>query len=254
MATDTTNIYEYGVKNVVIAFKANSAATTWVETTAYTLDATVVAGGNLYKCTTAGTSGATAPTWPASGTVTDGTAVWTFVSVAPAYETPIKIPGATALKIAFKTSQDMLYADDGVWDTINSVSSADLTLKLYQTLPKAIRRRMMGHKADANGIGYVTNAPTPEEFAIGCQFEGKVQNYRRWFYRSTAIDPDEDRSTKGEKVEAYEHELSMTATPQAIGDEDIICSDPIGSVDDKAVYDTFFDSVYVAAATTATLA
>ncbi|MDD2885267.1 MAG: hypothetical protein PHT48_09515 [Dechloromonas sp.] len=33
-----------------------------------------------YECTTAGTSGATEPTWPtAAGTVNDGTAVWTFV-------------------------------------------------------------------------------------------------------------------------------------------------------------------------------
>lgn len=35
--------------------------------------------GRIYKCTTAGTTGAGEPTWPitAAGTVTDGTAVWT---------------------------------------------------------------------------------------------------------------------------------------------------------------------------------
>ena len=35
--------------------------------------------GRIYKCTTAGTTGAGEPTWPttAGGTVTDGTAVWT---------------------------------------------------------------------------------------------------------------------------------------------------------------------------------
>lgn len=54
------------------------AAPVWAATHAYALNATLVASGKRYKATTAGTSGASAPTWPASGTVTDGTVVWTF--------------------------------------------------------------------------------------------------------------------------------------------------------------------------------
>lgn len=50
--------------------------------------ATVVLGyiireaGNYYTCSTAGTTGSASPTWPSSGTVNDGTAVWRFVSAA----------------------------------------------------------------------------------------------------------------------------------------------------------------------------
>jgi len=55
-----------------------AAGNTWAATTAYALNAVVVASGKLYKATTAGTSGSSAPTWPASGTVTDGTVVWTY--------------------------------------------------------------------------------------------------------------------------------------------------------------------------------
>ena len=38
------------------------------------------AESRYFECTTAGTTGASEPAWPISGTRTDGTAVWTFVS------------------------------------------------------------------------------------------------------------------------------------------------------------------------------
>ena len=249
----TSNTVRFGISNVHVAKLLSGTATTWAATHAYSLNATVTASGKVYKVTTAGTSGSTAPTWPASGTVTDGTVTWTYVSAASGYESPIQLCGATELKIALSTNQDTLYADDGVWDVINSIDSATLTFRYYQTIARAVSRRMLGHKVDANGIGYMTDTPTPEEFALGAIFEGKAQDYLRWFYRDKAIDPDEDRTTKGQKIEAFEHELSMTATPKAIGTERILCSDPIGSIDDKAVFDTFLSSVYVASAATSKL-
>jgi len=56
--------------------------TAWVTATEYALGARVLEGGNIYECTTAGTSGASEPTWPASGTVTDGTVTWTYQQAA----------------------------------------------------------------------------------------------------------------------------------------------------------------------------
>ena len=56
---------------------------TWAATTAYTLGDVVKNSGTYnshsYKCTTAGTSGGTQPTWGTTngGTTADGTAVWT---------------------------------------------------------------------------------------------------------------------------------------------------------------------------------
>lgn len=50
----------------------------WAAASAYSLGDLVVGATGVYECTTAGTSGATEPTWPTSGTVTDGTVVWTF--------------------------------------------------------------------------------------------------------------------------------------------------------------------------------
>jgi hypothetical protein len=69
---------------VVRVFEAHPAYPEWAAETAYTLGKRVIADGKLYECTTAGTSGATAPTWPGTGTVADGTGdlVWTYVASA----------------------------------------------------------------------------------------------------------------------------------------------------------------------------
>ena len=62
---------------------ANSWATVWAATTAYTALTSVVkpliSNGYIYQCLTSGTSGSSAPAWPIvqGQTVTDGTAVWT---------------------------------------------------------------------------------------------------------------------------------------------------------------------------------
>ena len=67
------------------------AASTWLASTAYSSGAYVVpttfgslsgSVGRVFKCTTAGTSSGSQPTWPttAGGTVTDGGVTWTEVS------------------------------------------------------------------------------------------------------------------------------------------------------------------------------
>lgn len=52
----------------------------WAASTAVSLGDRIYADRRIYECTTAGTSDADEPTWPASGTVTDGTVVWTLIT------------------------------------------------------------------------------------------------------------------------------------------------------------------------------
>lgn len=65
-------------------YKKGSTHSAWAAATAYVLNDEIIMAGKIYKCTTAGTSGATAPTWPATGTVADGAGalVWTFLAKA----------------------------------------------------------------------------------------------------------------------------------------------------------------------------
>lgn len=86
-------------------------ATTWLASTAYTVGQAVKPAsdnGYVYVCTTAGTSGASAPTWSTTegGTVTDSSVVWEVVKinhtpavkeilgVANVADTPASIPNA----------------------------------------------------------------------------------------------------------------------------------------------------------------
>lgn len=65
---------------VVVKHDAGATATTWAATTAKIVGACVVptvANGHYYKCTIAGTTDSSQPTWPTTGgTVADGTATW----------------------------------------------------------------------------------------------------------------------------------------------------------------------------------
>lgn len=89
----TPNGYRYKVTDVSVG------ETAWAATTAKALAAFVKpTTGNTYRyeCTTAGTTGATEPTWPtvAGETVNDGTAVWTCIDTnltgtAPTYPTSL---------------------------------------------------------------------------------------------------------------------------------------------------------------------
>jgi hypothetical protein len=70
--------------SVVWTFIANLAAAAWLSSHAYSVGARVTNGGNLYVCTTAGTSaGAGGPT-TTDPDITDGTVHWMFVSSAMA--------------------------------------------------------------------------------------------------------------------------------------------------------------------------
>ncbi|PZR07082.1 MAG: hypothetical protein DI536_28925 [Archangium gephyra] len=46
--------------------------------------------GKFYRCTTAGTTANAEPTWPTSGTVADGTAVWTYIGATQALGRPVE--------------------------------------------------------------------------------------------------------------------------------------------------------------------
>lgn len=89
----------------------------WEASTAYSLNDMIEASGKIYKCTTAGTSGSSAPTWPTSGTVTDGsTLVWTFQETS-GREINFMIIHPTAILQGVKRTVSPVLAPDADYDS-----------------------------------------------------------------------------------------------------------------------------------------
>lgn len=104
----------------------------WVASTAYALnDYVLPVGGNgrLYKCSTAGTSGAAAPTWPttAAGTVADGTAVWTEQTTALKASGFTEVSGGAYARVAVTSSLANWAGTHGVTTVVASSGSSQTT-------------------------------------------------------------------------------------------------------------------------------
>ena len=147
-----------GAVTYVSGFTQNAALNTWTANYSVTLnEATEQTGsdGNkhLYCATAAGTSGAVAPTWPATGTVSDGTAVWTttpfasltfgqgMVDYSSAFIDPAAIPSAGGGTWQFGTWNNPggWYASDWVTSTFSeSYLQSQSAWQDFYTNPQAV--------------------------------------------------------------------------------------------------------------------
>lgn len=136
--TGIREMFEYIPDPAVAPVVAIDATDAWAAATAYTKGSVIIDTGAVYQVETAGTSGATEPTWPtAHGTVTDGTVVWRHIG-ATAPLVVDKDYTATATGIRMNDDPENVYfadASTSIPISINYTRNPQVVLQLLATSP-----------------------------------------------------------------------------------------------------------------------
>lgn len=143
------------VRFVTEAAATIAAATAWAITTAYVVGDVRKNGGNIYLCTTAGTSaGAGGPTTTASAIV-DGTVTWRYVSAGTGFVRAQALGEDTGPKVAaafsLNTIASPLSGWNGVTNELDAVLGADLETDAALRIRRELEIRTSG-KASVDAI------------------------------------------------------------------------------------------------------
>ncbi len=242
------NSVRFGISNVHVAPLADASVSTWAATHVYALNDTVTAGGNIYKVTTAGTSGSAAPTWKASGNVTDGTVVWTFVSAASPYGTPIHIPGTVNLDLTAEGKENAFAADNNAkyYDSYSNNGYSG-SLEVAQ-LPDEVLVAIFNFVKDSVGGLVETGDSTSEHFALLFEVDGDVDKARYALYNVVAGRPTAKHATTSDSKtpDTESCDISASAAPWVLVDGHAVTKRSLVRTTESAtVYDAWYDAVQV---------
>jgi hypothetical protein len=143
----------------------------WAATTAYTAGTMIVdSNGNVEECTTAGSSGSTAPTWATvlGQTTTDSGVTWTLVALAPAYKFAGALEAVTDIEIGAKVEEVMADQETLPVDAVMTGEADAISVTMKES-DAAKLQLIIPHGTYATGTdgGLPSGAQTYEEIAFG---------------------------------------------------------------------------------------
>lgn len=168
-------------------------------------------------------------------------AILTKTNEGYSYATPKHIPGAVSLSLDPEGDSNPFYADGIVYfrSTSNNGYSGDLEMAL---IPEWFFTDVLKETLDSNGVLVEkSDVAETEKFALLFEFDGDIHSIRHVMYNCSVSRPSVTSQTKEESIEPVTETLSLTADPR----EDGLVKSKTGDTTTAAIYDAWYESVYV---------
>lgn len=160
----------------------------------------------------------------------------------PSWEKPIYVPGAVELTLDGEGDQDIKYAENMAYVTVNANAgyTGELTMAAF---PDEVVARMLGWKIDRNGMLVEIADAVPTPFALIYEILGDRKPRRCVTYNLTANRPKDEFKTKEDKTEFTDSVMPVTATPVRYQGENIVKGALELNMTNGAAFDGFFEAV-----------
>lgn len=156
------------------------------------------------------------------------------------YGSAIKVDGAVSFTPSADGSQTIFHADNLDYYVTNSNNgyTADLTVAL---IPDSVLVSLLGWEIDDNGalIEIADAKATP--FALSFQVQGDMKNRKMVYYNCVADRPAKEEATTTDSIDINPDILNLKISPIEIDGRKIVKSTIEESVENKLVYDAWFE-------------
>jgi len=158
------------------------------------------------------------------------------------YGTPFAVKGAVGLNFDPEGEITTFYADNIKYfiQESNQGYTGDLEIALT---PTEFLSQILGRETDSNGAIFEASDDTQARFALMFQGQGDQTGRRYVFYDCTTTRPTRENNTKQEEIEPGTDTMTITMAPR--GTDKVIMAYIEPTVANQAIYDDFFEAVYV---------
>lgn len=158
------------------------------------------------------------------------------------YGTPFAVKGAVGLNFDPEGEITTFYADNIKYfiQESNQGYTGDLEIALT---PTEFLSQILGRETDSNGAIFEASDDTQARFALMFQGQGDQTGRRYVFYDCTTTRPTRENNTKQEEIEPGTDTMTITMAPR--GTDKVIMAYIEPTTENQAIYDGFFDAVYV---------
>lgn len=157
------------------------------------------------------------------------------------YETPIPIPGSISLTLDPRGDMTEFYADNVLYYSASNNQGYDGTLSIANILEQ-FAIDALGEEKDADDLVLTEKANlVGKPFALMFQFEGDAKAIRHVLYNCNASRSKISSSTKSDKTEPNENELTFIASPRVT---DLAVKTKTTVATPVNIYDAWYTKVY----------